>query len=34
MNSYKNKNYESAVYFLNKVPKEDTENYNEAIKKT
>ncbi|ACO85472.1 hypothetical protein [Clostridium botulinum] len=33
MNSYKNKNYESAVYFLNKVPKEDTENYNEAIKK-
>ncbi|WP_434296133.1 tetratricopeptide repeat protein [Clostridium sporogenes] len=33
MDSYKNKDYESVVYFLSKIPREDIQNYNEAIKK-
>ncbi|EQB3101075.1 hypothetical protein ACYIU4_002433 [Clostridium botulinum] len=33
MDSFKNKNYESAMYLFSKIPKEDTQNYKEAIKK-
>lgn len=33
MDHFKNKNYESAIYLFSKIPKEDAQNYKEAIKK-